>query len=45
MKPYHPDPIDTARVTLPKDLLELMEKLAENSHDHWAKLRIEQGWT
>ena len=44
MKTYLPKPIDTASVELSKDLLELTEKLAENAHDHWAQLRIEQGW-
>ena len=45
MKPYQPTPIDTTQIKLPKDLEELTEKLAENSHDHWATLRMEQGWT
>ncbi len=45
MKSYKPDPIDTTSVELPKELQELTEKLAENAHDHWAVLRMEQGWT
>lgn len=45
MKTYKPEPIDTAQINLPDDLVELTEKLAENAHDHWAKLRMEQGWT
>ena len=45
MSPYKPRPIETTQVNLPKDLMELTEKLAENAHDHWSKLRIEQGWT
>ncbi|MCA9468175.1 MAG: hypothetical protein KC643_22420 [Nitrospira sp.] len=45
MDHYQPRPIDTDSVLLPDELLELTEKLAENSHDHWAKLRMEQGWT
>ena len=32
-------------VELSAALLDLTEKLAENAHDHWGKLRIEQGWT
>ena len=28
----------------PPELLALTEKLAENTHDVWAKGRIEQGW-
>ncbi len=42
---YHPRPIDTAHITLPADILELQEKLAENNHDVWALQRINQGWT
>ena len=44
MKSYKPDPIDTTQVNLPEDLVELTEKLAENAHDHWATLRMKQGW-
>jgi ryanodine receptor 2 len=42
---YTPKPIDTSKVELSEDLLELAEKMAENVHDVWAKTRIEQGWT
>ena len=42
---YSPKPIDTSKVKLAGDLLKLTERLAENAHDIWAKLRIEQGWT
>ena len=42
---YIPQPVDTSRVELSEDLLELAEKMAENVHDVWAKTRIEQGWT
>ena len=45
MNPYKPSPIETTQVNLPEDLRELIEKLAENAHDHWGQLRIEQGWT
>jgi len=45
MKSYTPNPINTSSVELPADLLELTEKLAENAHDHWAKLRMQEGWT
>jgi len=41
---YRPHPIDTSRVALPDDLAELTERLAQNAHDLWARLRIEQGW-
>jgi hypothetical protein len=42
---YEPKPIDTSSVTLPADLLALTERLAENSHDHWAAQRLAEGWT
>lgn len=42
---YNPKPIDTSTVTLPADLLELTERIAENTHDVWASGRIAEGWT
>lgn len=42
---YVPKPIDTSRIQLSGDTLELTEKLAENAHDHWAQQRIADGWT
>ena len=42
---YIPVPISTEGVTLPMELDALIEKLAENNHDHWARQRIEDGWT
>ncbi len=45
MPDYTPNPIDTSPVTLSDDLVDLTEKLAENAHEHWAKLRMKEGWT
>ena len=42
---YVPTPISTVGFTLPPDLELLVELLAENNHDHWARQRIETGWT
>lgn len=42
---YTPRPIDTSGIVLAEGLLELTELLAENAHDIWARLRLEQGWT
>ena len=42
---YTPKPIKTDDVVLSEDLLALTEKLAENTHDVWAKGRIRDGWT
>ncbi len=42
---YTPNPINTDDVVLSDELLELSEKLAENTHDVWAAGRVSQGWT
>jgi hypothetical protein len=44
MIPYTPATIDTSNVNLSPDLEELVERLAQNNHDHWARKRIEEGW-
>jgi hypothetical protein len=41
---YKPEPIDTANVILSKDILELTEMLARNTHEVWARARLEEGW-
>ena len=41
---YEPQPIDTSEITLPRELLELVEKIAKNTHDVWAVGRIKEGW-
>ena len=41
---YNPNPINTEDVILPDGLTELTEKLAENTHEVWAKGRIDEGW-
>ena len=42
---YTPNPIDTGSIELPKELLELTEKIAENVHENWSAGRIADGWT
>jgi hypothetical protein len=42
---YTPEPIDTSGIELPPELERLREKLAENTHDVWARRRIAEGWT
>ena len=44
-KTYVPQPIDTSDVMLPEELDVLIEQMAKNVHDVWAKSRMEQGWT
>ena len=42
---YTPKPVDTTEVMLPEELESLVEQMARNVHEVWAKGRIEQGWT
>lgn len=42
---YIPKPIDTTEVILPNEILELIEHLAKNTHEVWAKQRLSEGWT
>ena len=42
---YDPQPIDTSHVELPPDVRDLIERLAENTHDVWARQRLADGWS
>ncbi|KAG8184852.1 hypothetical protein JTE90_012099 [Oedothorax gibbosus] len=42
---YKPAPLDLHAITLNQKMEELVELLAENTHNVWAKERIQQGWT
>ena len=44
-KTYTPNPIDTSKIELSPELLELVEAMAKNIHDLWAQSRINEGWT
>jgi hypothetical protein len=41
---YDPRPIDTAHVRLSPDVAGLVERLARNAHDIWARRRMDDGW-
>ncbi|MEZ5534296.1 MAG: RyR domain-containing protein [Thiolinea sp.] len=41
---YQPKPLDTDAVKLPEELEELLEQLAENTHEVWAEQRLRDGW-
>jgi hypothetical protein len=41
---YEPAPVDTSNISLSKEILELTEILAENTHEQWARNRINEGW-
>lgn len=45
MKEYIPNPADTQSVELPEVLLPLIEEMAKNVHEVWAKNRANDGWT
>lgn len=42
---YNPNPIDLSDMALDASLESLVEALAENVHDTWAKGRMDDGWT
>ena len=44
-KKYVPQPLDTSKVELPEELMELVEEMAKNVHEVWEQTRMEQGWT
>ena len=44
-KNYVPMPIDTSDVDLSEELNGLIEKMAKNVHEVWAKARMDEGWT
>lgn len=43
-KAYVPHPVDTSDVTVNDEILALAEKLAENTHEVWARGRMAEGW-
>jgi|GEM_PF-3337192 hypothetical protein len=43
-KTYKPKPQNTSRVRLSRAMKNLIEELARNTHEVWAKERIAQGW-
>jgi hypothetical protein len=42
---YTPKPIDTKNINLSKEILDLSETLAKNTHEVWSAGRIKVGWT
>ena len=45
MPDYEPSPIDTSGIALDMMQRELVERLAENAHDVWARQRLADGWS
>lgn len=42
---YKPNPEDTSKIKLPEEIENLTEMIAKNTHENWAKSKIEEGWT
>lgn len=42
---YKPAPLDLSHVKLTPAQNTLVDKLAENGHNVWARDRVQQGWT
>ncbi|CAD6199567.1 unnamed protein product [Caenorhabditis auriculariae] len=42
---YKPQPLDTHEIQLPAELTPLIDALAKNTHNVWAKEKIKRGWT
>ena len=42
---YEPRPIDTSGVNLEPDIIEIIDRLSANNHDHWALRRLAEGWS
>ena len=45
LRQYDPQPIDVKDFQLSDDIKDLIEAIAENSHDIWARQRMDEGWT
>ena len=44
LRHYDPQPIDVTNYQLPNDIDDLIEAIAENSHDIWARQRMDDDW-
>lgn len=42
---YKPAPLDLSHIKLTSTQEAMVDKLAENAHNVWARDRIRQGWT
>lgn len=41
---YVPKPEDTSNVVLSKEILDISEIIAKNTHENWAKNKLDDGW-
>lgn len=42
---YKPAPLDTREIELGEKMMELVDLLAKNTHNVWAREKINRGWT
>ena len=42
---YKPSPLDCSGIQLTEKMLDLVELMAENTHNVWSQDRIQQEWT
>ena len=42
---YVPKPIDTSKIVLSDEILDLVELLSKNTHEVWSVGKLEEGWT
>ena len=45
MNKYVPKPVDTSGISLPPGIENVIELLSANTHEVWAKKRMDEGWT
>lgn len=45
LRHYDPQPIDVTGFPLESEIRDLIEAIAENNHDVWARQRMDEGWT
>ncbi len=41
---YNPNPEDTSNIKLSDDIVAVFEQISKNTHEVWAKGRIDEGW-
>ncbi len=42
---YRPAPLDTRDIEMDEKMIALIEQLAKNTHNVWAREKISRGWT
>uniref|UniRef100_A0A914RHN2 Ryanodine receptor Ryr domain-containing protein n=1 Tax=Parascaris equorum TaxID=6256 RepID=A0A914RHN2_PAREQ len=42
---YKPQPLDAREIVLGEEMMPLVDALAKNTHNVWAKEKIKRGWT